>query len=149
MKQLNQEIDTAAEIDAGYFWKLVNRRRNNQASTVGSQMKFGDKIYRDSEEICKQFGLYYASETEHEYFDQEHYNKVKRLVDALKLREFDKRSVPLINENDMSSTIHGLSKGKACGSDLINNEHLMDDICANYLLYSLIQCLQSPIFLER
>ena len=128
LKQLNQEIDTAAEIDAGYFWKLVNRRRNNQASTDGSQMKFGDKVYRDSEEICKQFGLYYASlysETEHECFDQEHYNNVKRQVDTLKLREFDKRSVPLINENHISATIHGLSKGKACGSDLINNEHFI------------------------
>ena len=33
--------------------------------------------------------------------------------------------MPLINENNISSTIRGLSKGKAYGSDLINNEQLI------------------------
>ena len=41
MKTLNDEIDTAAEVDNGYFWKRVNRRKSGQSS-VGSQIMFGD-----------------------------------------------------------------------------------------------------------
>ena len=41
MKTLNDEIDTAAEVDNGYFWKRVNRRKSGQSSVV-SQIKFGD-----------------------------------------------------------------------------------------------------------
>ena len=55
MKTLNDEIDTAAEVDNGYFWKLVNRRKSGQSS-VGSQIKFGDSTCRSPDEICEKWG---------------------------------------------------------------------------------------------
>ena len=36
MKTINDEIDTATEVDNGYFRKLVNRRKSGQSS-FGSQ----------------------------------------------------------------------------------------------------------------
>ena len=50
-KPLNDEIDTTAEVDNGYFWKLVNRRKSGKSS-VGSQIKFGDSTCRSPDEIC-------------------------------------------------------------------------------------------------
>lgn len=48
MKKLNEEIDSAAEVNSGYFWRLVNRRKAGQSS-VGSEMKFNGNTVRAPE----------------------------------------------------------------------------------------------------
>ena len=128
LNNLNEVIDNAAEIDSAYFWKLVNRRRNPHATSAGKEMKFGETTYRDPEEICIQLGNYYRalySEASDETFDEEHYTTVKTQVETLKARQFDKRSIPLFNDFEISSEMSKLLKGKACGDDSVCNEHLI------------------------
>lgn len=80
MKKINEEIDSAAEVDSGYFWRLVNRRKVGQSS-AGSEMKFNGNTVRAPEKICQQWGQYYSSlyseHMENKYFDNTHYVNVK------------------------------------------------------------------------
>ena len=125
---LNEVIDNAAEVDNDYFWKIVNRRRNSHGSLVCSEMKFGDTTYRDPEEICIELGQYYSvlySELSDATFDEQHCNNIKTQIEVLKTRSLDKRSGPLFNEHELSSEITKLAKRKACGADMINNEHII------------------------
>ena len=115
------------------------RRRNPHATSVGSEMKFGETIYRDPEGICIQLGNYYRalfSEASDETFDEE-YTTVKTQVETLKARQFDKRSIPLFNDFEISREKSKLMKEKACGDDSICNEHLIhsDSIVRKLVLF--------------
>ena len=57
LRKLNEEIDSAAELDSGHFWKLINKRKNRNGVSKCTEMKFGDITYRDPELIAKQWGL--------------------------------------------------------------------------------------------
>lgn len=108
LSSLNEEIDSAAEVDNGYFWKLVNRRRNSQSSAIGSEMKFGDTTYRDPDEMCMHLGNHYStvySEAEHEDIDKDHYINVKSQVQRFKARVLDKNYVPLITDHELSNVL--------------------------------------------
>ena len=54
IQTLNNDIDTAAEVDNGYFWKRVKRRKSGQSSG-DSQIKFGDTTCRSPDEICRKW----------------------------------------------------------------------------------------------
>ena len=58
LKSLNKEIDHAAEVSSEYFWKMVNKRKNNNSSNVGCEINFHNRTYRDPGEICNQWGQY-------------------------------------------------------------------------------------------
>ena len=125
MKTLNDEIDTAAEVDNGYFWKLVNRRKSGQSS-VGSQIKFGDSTCRSPDEICEKWGDFFAtlySKDDPDAFDNENYIAVKAKVDSLKSRELNDSEIPSVTDRELLDIISGLRSGKASGEDRIYNEH--------------------------
>ena len=46
LKSLNEEIDRAAEVSSEYFWRLVNKRKNNNSGNVGCEIIFQDKTCR-------------------------------------------------------------------------------------------------------
>ena len=60
LKSLNVEIDRAAEVNSEYFWKLVNRRKNSNTNNIGCELKFQNRVCRDSEEICNEWGNYFV-----------------------------------------------------------------------------------------
>ena len=83
MKTLKEEIDTAAEVVNGYFWKLVNRRKSGHSS-VGSTIKFDGNICRAPDEICEKWGDYFSSlysKDDPDAFDSDHYREVTTKVD--------------------------------------------------------------------
>ena len=128
MKNLNEEIDTAAGLDSRYFWKLVNARRNKSSSNVGAEIKFHGQVFRDSQELCDQWRQYFSdlySSNGDENFDPVYFQYVTERVRNLKRQSFSESDVVLVTELELNSTISQLSKGKACGNDSVENEHIM------------------------
>ena len=97
LKNLNDEIDRAAEVNSEYFWKLVNKRKsNNKANNIGSEIKFGNHTCRDPEEICNQWSFYFGSlykAVDEDSYDSDNYRHVNSCVDTLKQQTFDRSSV--------------------------------------------------------
>ena len=127
LKSLNEEIDNAAGLDSRYFWKLVNTRRKNSTSNVGAELKFNGQVFRDSQTICDQWGRYLSelySYSENENFDSTHFNYVTERVDELKQQTIDENDIVPVTLHELDNAISQLSKGKACGNDEIDNEHI-------------------------
>ena len=83
---------------------------------------------RDPQEICGQWGNYFSSlytAADSEHFDIGHYNNVISRVDELKRQEFSENDVVLVADQELNEAISQLSRGKACGEDRIDNEHIM------------------------
>ena len=140
LKSLNEEIDHAAEVSSEYFWKMVNKRKNNNSSNVGCEINFQNRTYRDPGEICNQWGQYFASlyqATDENCYDSVNYRSVKLRVDTLKQRDLDPNSFARITETELNDAISNLSKGKTCGEDKIDNEHIIHSgpILRTSLLY--------------
>ena len=70
--EINAEIDQAAEVDSGFFWKKVNSRRQQSQTHAGSELRVGDKVCRDPEDIVSGWGCYFQklySESNSTMFD--------------------------------------------------------------------------------
>ena len=128
LKTLNDEIDKAAGLDSRYFWKLVNARRNKSSSNVGAEIKFHGQIFRDSQELCNQWRHYfselYSSDGDAEKFDSAHFQYVTERVRELKRLAVSDSDIELVTEQELNDAISQLSKGKACGNDCVDNEHI-------------------------
>ena len=61
--EINAEIDQAAEVDSGFFWKKVNSRRQQSQTHAGSELCFGDKVCRDPEVFFRIFRSYILKAT--------------------------------------------------------------------------------------
>ena len=129
LKTQNEEIDRAAEVNSEYFWKLVNKRKNsNSVTNIGSEIKFDSHTCRDPEEICNQWSYYFGSlykAADEDSYDSANYRHVKSRVDTLKRQSIDRNTVPMITDSELKDTINDLSKGKSCGEDHIDNEHII------------------------
>ena len=126
MQTLNEEIDTAAEVDNGYFWKLVNRRKSGHLS-AGSSIKFDSSICYSPDEICEIWGDYFSSlypKDDPDAIDSDHYREVTTKVDNLKSRVLDVSSIPLVTDGELLEIISKLQNAKAPGEVCIYNEHL-------------------------
>ena len=127
LKSLNEEIDNAAGLDSRYFWKLVNTRRKNSTSNVGAELRFNGKIFRDSQNICDQWGHYFSelySHSENENFDTTNYDYVTERVAELKHQTVSDDDIVPVTLQELDDAVCQLSKGKACGDDEIYNEHI-------------------------
>lgn len=132
LKSLNEEIDSAAGLDSQYFWKLVNTRRNSSSANIGAEIRFDNKICRDPQEICGQWGRFFSclyTAVECESFDALHYNNVTARVDELKGQTITESDVVLVTEQELDDAVRQLSRGKACGEDRIDNEHIIYSGC--------------------
>lgn len=128
LRSINEEIDKAAELDCKYFWKLVNRKRTSCANNVGNEIIFNNCTYRDPENICNQWGLYFSSlyrKSENENYIAENYANVTSCVTSIKQKTLATDSVIPITERELNNAVDGLSKGKACGNDRVDNEHII------------------------
>ena len=88
--ELNAEIDQAAEVDSNWFWKKVNSRRHKTHSHTGSEIKFGDNVCREPEDIVSGWSCYFKklySENENPFYDRLFEVQVDSKVESIK-REF-------------------------------------------------------------
>ncbi len=119
MSELNNEIDTAAEVDNCYFWRLVNSRRKRSCVSPGVEMTFNDETIRNPELITNEWGLYfkdlyspYESDRFSTSFRETIYddrNRITRLINS------DTRQCEHITEDEVLNAIKRAKTGKACG----------------------------------
>ena len=102
--ELNIEIGQAAELDSALFWKKVNSRRNIFCTNAGSEIKFGDNVYRDPESIVSGWGVYFRdlySDTERPHYDQRFKQEVETNVQNIKSEiASDRNSIPTYISTD-------------------------------------------------
>ncbi|MEW8547363.1 MAG: reverse transcriptase family protein, partial [Candidatus Thiodiazotropha sp.] len=128
LKALNEEIDHAAELDSQYFWKLVNMRRKSSSTNIGAEIRFDGNISRDPQVICAEWGKYFSclyTAVNSEQFDVLHHDNVRSRVSELKRQAVPENDVRLVTEQELHEQISHLSRGKACGEDRIDNEHII------------------------
>ena len=127
MREQNDEIDRAAGIDSGLFWRLFNARKNDKILKEGGEINFDGTIHRNPREITNAWGSHFQSlysDSEHQSYDNSFYDHVTTVVNELK-------STPIEINEDITS-LHQLrvfcSKlncNKMCGMDKVYNEHIM------------------------
>ena len=61
LKELDEQINTAAEVDSKRFWRLIKSRRSKTGPSSASEINFNGIMYRDSQEINEQWGVHYAN----------------------------------------------------------------------------------------
>ena len=86
------------------------------------------KLFGDPQEICTQWGLYFSSfytASEGRDFDEVHFNNVTSFVDVFKQDSVIERDVPLVTELEVNDLVSDLNRGKGCGEDKVDNEHII------------------------
>ena len=53
LKELDEQINAAAEIDSKQFWRLIKPDGSKSATSVAAEIKFDGVSYRDLQEINK------------------------------------------------------------------------------------------------
>ena len=146
--ELNAEIDQAAEVDSNLFWKKVNSRRHKSHSHTGSEIKFGDNVCREPEDIVSGWGCYFKklySENENPYYDRLFEVQVNSKVESIK-REFlstCEANAICITSDDVRKAAQRLKRKKACGIDGIFNEHLIN---GGNMLYNQLSLLYTDMY---
>ena len=51
LKELDEQINAAAEIDSKQFWRLIKSKRSNSATSMSAEIKFDGVTYKDPQEI--------------------------------------------------------------------------------------------------
>jgi hypothetical protein len=128
LKHLNEELDNAAEVDSGFFWKAVNRRKNKFIENKCLEMRFNGVTYRDPKDIAFKWGEYFCdlySDIDRPCYDSNFRIEIDDQVNLLKRRQFDDSVYTQIVYTDVLSELMSLKKGTACGPDNIYNEHLL------------------------
>ena len=127
--EINAEIDQAAEVDSGFFWKKVNSRRQQSQTHAGSELRFDDKVCRDPEDIVSGWGCYFQklySESNSPMFDPVFKNdvdvKMRHIINELP--GVCTQEQVIISKDDVRKAARQLKCRKACGYDGIFNEHL-------------------------
>ena len=127
--EINAEIDQAAEVDSGFFWKKVNSRRQQSQTHAGSEHRFDDKVCRDPEDIVSGWCCYFQklySESNSPMFDPIFKNdvdfKMRHIINELP--GVCTQEQVIISKDDVRKAARQLKCRKACGSDGIFNEHL-------------------------
>ena len=59
LREIDIDIDQAAEVDSALFWKKINCRKKFSSTEAGCEMKFGTTVCRDPEQIVSGWGAYF------------------------------------------------------------------------------------------
>ena len=128
LKHLNEELDSAAELDSGYFWKTINARKNRRHEGKSFEMKFNGITYRDPKDIAYNWGNYFSvlySDVDNAFYDSDFRAHVDSCVNNLKQRQLDHVCFKPVLYRDVNTELKQLKKGKSCGPDSVYNEHLL------------------------
>ena len=127
LKELDDQINTAAEIDTKRFLKLIKSRRSKTGSKATSEITFNGTTYRDPQEINEQWQLYFAqlyTPDESEIFDSNVKTEVEHELRHIKQ---DCRDIPnslTIDDHLVSDAIKTSKQGRACGEDRLYYESI-------------------------
>ncbi|VDI24480.1 Hypothetical predicted protein [Mytilus galloprovincialis] len=131
IEETYDDINNAAECDIRLFWKLIKRQKPKH-SKVCQQIKHNNIVHTSPESICNAFANYFEdlyTPADTSTFDDptlNEMNKAYREIERVCKADED-LYLPggMISCNDVSSVIKQLKRRKACGNDMIQNEHLI------------------------
>jgi hypothetical protein len=122
------ELDSAADVDIGYFYKVVKQQRRKQ-DTV-EEMVYKGKSERSNVGICNLLGSYYYdlfSPQENCNFDGEFKLYVENSISDIEDCSFNDDCEILtecVTVSEIKDQVAKLKIGKAPGPDCITNEHI-------------------------
>ncbi|CAC5398850.1 unnamed protein product [Mytilus coruscus] len=131
IEETYDDINNAAECDIRLFWKLIKRQKPKH-SKVCQQIIHNNIVHTSPESICNAFANYFEdlyTPADTLTFDDptlNEMNKAYREIERVCKADED-LYLPggLISCDDVSSVIKQLKHRKACGNDMIQNEHLI------------------------
>ena len=156
LREVNDEIDNAACMDCGLFWKLFNARKNDRLLKAGCEIKFDGVTVRDSEDISHAWGKYFSelySDTEYDCYDREFFEEITNKMRLV--RESDVViSEDIANTNIVAELTSKLKRNKMCGLDSVYNEHIQyggETLCyyLTVLFNMMFQLSYVPIDLKK
>lgn len=128
LRNCDDKLEETSLSDSEYFWKIINSRRKcSTTSNVGDGIVFNGQMYRNRDDIADQWGEYFKvlySPSDLPQFDEQWKNLVTSHVNST-FSEMRLDSTVRVESHVVSDCIKALSKGKACGPDLITHEHLI------------------------
>lgn len=129
LTDINSDIDTSAEFDRNYFWRLVNSRRNKSCTSPGVEMMFGNVITREPSKITESWGCYFRKL--YEPSNEPHYSTHFKSEIDNELQEIKRRlsseaecEFTPITVDEIQVTLKAAKLKKAAGMDNICYEHL-------------------------
>ncbi|CAG2214780.1 unnamed protein product [Mytilus edulis] len=131
IEETYDDINNAAECDIRLFWKLIKRQKPKH-SKVCQQIIHNNIVHTSPESICNAFANYFEdlyTPADTSTFDDptlKEMNKAYREIQRVCKADED-LYLPggIITCDDVSSIIKQLKRRKACGNDMIQNEHLI------------------------
>ena len=127
LREQNDDIDKAAGVDSGLFWRLFNARKNDRVLKTGGEIRFGDVLRRNPQEIAQSWGSHFEclySDTDHPLYDNNFYHHVTSFVNDIKSKHVF-ISDDIVSSEQLSTFISELSRHKMCGQDNVYNEHII------------------------
>ena len=126
LREVHDEIDNAAGVDCGLFWRLFNARKNDRLLKAGCEIKFDGITVRDSENIAHAWGNYFSelySDTEHDRFDQGFFEEITKKMSSIRKSDVV-ISENIADANCVAELTLKLKRNKMCGLDSVYNEHI-------------------------
>ncbi|CAG2249401.1 unnamed protein product [Mytilus edulis] len=131
IEETYDDINNAAECDIRLFWKLIKRQKPKH-SKVCQQIKHNNIVHTSPESICNAFAIYFEdlyTPADSPTFDDPTLNEINKAYREIErvCKADEDLYLPggMISCNDISSVIKQLKRRKACGNDMIQNEHLI------------------------
>ena len=124
LRRINDEIDAAAEVDSGLFWKLIKKRKGSNVSNTCTELRFRDITYRDPELIANQWGMYFRelySNAEDPSFDETFKDEIDLEVHYLKQIPNRVYRFDAFLYDELEHEVRSLKINKACGQDGVFN----------------------------
>ncbi|CAG2237360.1 unnamed protein product [Mytilus edulis] len=131
IEETYDDINNAAECDIRLFWKLIKRQKPKH-SKVCQQIIHNNIVHTSPESICNAFANYFEdlyTPADTSTFDDPTLNEMNKAYREIQrvCKADEDLYLPggIISCDDVSSIIKQLKRRKACGNDMIQNEHLI------------------------
>ena len=128
LKELDEQINAAAEIDSKQFWRLIKSKRSKSTTSMSAEIKFDGVTYRDPQEINKQWGNYFKNlytPDEDESFDDNAKLQVANELREIKQHLQVEHDTVKVERHLITEAIKCSKRGKACGEDRVYYENFI------------------------
>ena len=128
LKELDGQINAAAEIDSKQFWRLIKSKWSKSTTSMSAEIKFDGVTYRDPQEINKQWGNYFKNlytPDEDESFDDNVKLQVENELHEIKQHLQVEHDTVKVDRHLITEAIKCSKGGKACGKDRVYYENFI------------------------
>ena len=126
-KELNDQINTAAERDTKRFWRLIKSRRSKTKLNATSEITFNGTTYRDPQEINQRWQLHFtqlSTPDKNEIFDNNVKTEIEHEFRQIKQDCHDIPNNLTIDGHLVVNAIWTSKRGRASGEDKLYFESI-------------------------